>query len=300
MGIGGQVDLRALVERIRALEHKHEATAAHRFVDEPADDRTPTGWTEIDAVLGGGLPRGGLHEWFGLDDVRLDTIRPDGAQSDKPPRRSSRLTGENWTPPLCVLAHLARQAFDHHRVALWTVWIGRRCHPYPRVLIRGADRQLLDRSLFVAPPDAPSRLWAMDLALRSPAVGCVIADGSGFDRAATQRIQHLARTESKWALTARPPPQRNVLSAAYTRWRIGIAPPVDNDKSGIRADGVTTEWHVELLRCKGLRPTQDRHTWRLGWNREQGVVHLPAGLVDPAGAATGATSRPERRHQRRA
>lgn len=291
MGIGGQVDLRALAERIQAIEHKHEAAAAHRFVDEPADDRTPTGWTEIDAALGGGLPRGGLHEWFGLDDIR----------PDETPRRSARSTGENWTPPLCVLAHLARQAFDHHPVGLWTVWIGRRCHPYPRVLIRGADRQLLDRSLFVAPPDAASRLWAMDLALRSSAVGCVVADGSGFDRAATQRIQHLARTESKWALTARPPPQRNVLSAAQTRWRIGIAPPVDDEAaSGIMTKTVTSEWHVELLRCKGLRPTQERHAWRLGWNREQGVVHLPAGLVDPAGAATGATPRPERRRQQRA
>ena len=281
MGIRGQVDLSALAERIRDIEDRHEA--AHRFVDEPADDRTPTGWTAIDAALGGGLSIGGLHEWFGVADA---------AQTDD--ARPARASAGRWTPPLCILAHLARQAFDHHGQGGWTVWVGRSCHPYPRVLIRGGDRRLLDRSLFVAPRDAAARLWAMDLALRSPAVGCVIADGSGFDRAATQRIQHVARAESKWALTARPPPQRDVLSAAQTRWRVRAAPPVESEERG----GGTPCWAVQLMRCKGLR--SESHDWLLEWDRVESAVHLSARLADYAGPTQAAerpaqSARPRRR-----
>lgn len=265
------VDLGELTERIRAIERRCDAAAAHRFIDEPAEDRVPTGWPDIDAALGGGLPAGGLHEWFGVEESP-------GRDADETPKRSP---AQRWTPPLCVLAHLAWRAFDRLSSPPWTVWIGKRCHPYPRVLVRGDDRRLLERSLFVAPGDAASRLWAVDLALRSPAVGCVVADGSDFDRAATQRVQRLARSQAKIALATRPPRQQRQLSAAQTRWRICAAPPLLRQS----AKGVQPRWSVELLRCKGMRPTQDHCAWLLEWHRGEGVIHLSARLAGPAGPA---------------
>jgi hypothetical protein len=209
------------------------------------------------------LAAGGLHEWFGVEEG--------GTQP-----RAAVL--HRWSPPLCILVHLAWQALSREASPPWTVWIGRRCHPYPRVLIRdgGQDRRLLTRSLFVAPRDSTARLWAMDLALRSPAVGCVVADGSGFDRAATQRVQQLARTQGKAVLAACPAAQRSELSAAQTRWRI------------------RARWIVELLRCKGMRPAQEHHEWLLEWNRAEGSVHLSTRLVDPVGAAERADRRAAR------
>lgn len=269
------VDLRDLTERIRAIEQRHE-TAPNRYVDEPVNDRIPTGWAEIDAQLGGGLSAGGLHEWFGVEEA----LDGDAARS----------TGRRWSPPLCILVHLAWQALDHAPSEPWTLWIGGQCHPYPRVLIRGEDRRLLERSLFVAPRDAASRLWAIDLALRSPAVGCVVADGSHFDRPATQRVQLLARSQGKLVLSACPPKQRDELSAAQTRWRIRAAPPPEDASK----KEIHPRWSVELLRCKGVRPAQSHCVWRMEWNRGQGAVHLSARLADLAGPPQKQAPRSER------
>lgn len=276
MGVGRHVELRELAERIRAIEARHDVTATNRYIDNTTKDCISTGWTEIDAALGGGLSAGGLHEWLGVGEP----------------------VGRGWTPPLCVLVHLAWQAFDRHSSSPWTVWIGKHCHPYPRVLIRGEDRQLLERSLFVTPRDAVSRLWAVDLALRSPAVGCVVADGSGFDRAATQRIQLLARTQTKAVLSVCPPRQQSELSAAQTRWRMSVPPPMAKKT----ASGIQPRWIVELLRCKGMRPTKEHRVWLLEWNRAEGAIHLSARLAGLAGPTQAPVRRvePTRRQQRTA
>jgi hypothetical protein len=147
---------------------------------------------------------------------------------------------------------------------------------------------LLEHSLFVSPRDAASRLWAVDLALRSPAVRVVVADGSGFDVAATRRIQVLARSEMKWALVARPVSRRNRLSVAQTRWLVRGHP--SSGESG----GAGPRWSVELLHGKGLRTNIERPAWVLEWNRGEGVVHLSAALADLAGAPQGRGADEER------
>lgn len=256
------VNLRELTDRIRAIEQRCEISDG---VDEPAVDHIATGWADIDATLGGGLAVGGLHEWFGVDDAAVSESRP---------------LDTRWTPPLCILAHLAWQAFDRSSSSPWVVWVGRACHPYPRVLVRGADRRLLERSLFVSPRDVGGRVWAMDLALRSQAVGFVVADGSGLDRSATQRIQLLARSQTKVVLAGCPPRQRSILSAAQTRWLVRT----EHAPGQRRAGEIRPGWSVELLRCKGMRPTQDHPVWHLEWNRAEGVVHCSARLADLAGS----------------
>ena len=271
MGVSREVGLRDLAERIRAIEERHDAVPRHGFIDQPSTAHFPTGWPEIDAILGGGLSAGGLHEWFGVEDA-IGKDRTGPVRSSDP----------RWVPPLCILSHLAWQALDHHPSLPWTLWIGQRCHPYPRILIRdgGKDRGLLKRSLFIAAQDAASRLWAIDSALRSPAVGVIIADGTGFNRAATQRVQALARTQSKWVLATCPSQQQGELSAAQTRWLIRSMPSA----TGKQTAGVHPRWNIKLLRCKGMRPTGAAHEWLLEWNRAEGTVGLSAQLADLAGS----------------
>jgi hypothetical protein len=305
-----------LAERIRAIERRGDAAAGQDRLDSPARECIPTGWADVDAALGGGLAAGGLHEWFGVEETVLKQgikglrdlgIKGRGRSTSIP--RSSAPSSRQWAPPLCILVHLAWQASRNDLAPRWTVWVGRRCHPYPRVLIRGRgeDRRLLERSLFVAPRDAAARLWAVELALRSPAVGSVIADGSGFDRAATQRIQLLARTQNKWVLAACPTRQQHELSAAQTRWRVRGEGLRDLGIKGLRKEAASSQslnplipysliprWSVELLRCKGMRPAAGHPGapgWLLEWNRDEGAVGLSAGLGDLAGAPEKRASR---------
>ncbi len=264
--MSGKVNLRELTERIRAIEQRRDA-AAHQFIDRQEVVRLSTGWNEVDAALNGGLPAGGLHEWFGVERI-------DSAASER--------AGKQWSPALSLLTHLAWQAVDRLTEKPWIVWVGRRCHPYPRILIRkgGADRRLLSQSLFVTPSDAAARLWAIDVAVHSPVVGVVIADSSGFDRAATQRLQLTAHNHGTLILAACPPRQRDVLSAAQTRWMVTAIAPSARSRKGIRP-----QWSVELLRCKGVRPNDAKRTWLMEWNHAEGAINLSAGLADLAGKA---------------
>jgi hypothetical protein len=241
-------------------------------------------------------------------------------------------------PAVCVLTHLAWQALtqaDHDAEAegrtmpgdpgaRYVVWIGRAVRPYPHLLLRGCppfsrfassrqstanvrDRLLLERSLFIDPPDDRTRLWAIDLALRCPALSAVIADGRGLSMSQTRRLQLAAEAGGTLALLARPPEEAGELSAARTRWRVSPTPSATD----------RPRWNIELLHRKGARgdlnvtttgearatrppavvaeePHHERnHTlpgakagmrhWLLEWNHVQGVVAVPADVVDRSG-----------------
>jgi hypothetical protein len=207
----------------------------------------------------------------------------------------------------------------------YVVWIGRAVRPYPHLLLRGRtpvgrfassrqstantrDRLLLERSLFIDPPDGGTRLWAIDLALRCPAVSAVIADGRGLSMSQTRRLQLAAEAGGALVLLARPPEEAGELSAAMTRWRVSPTPSATD----------RPRWIIELLHRKGargglnvtaaseVRPTRPpaaveeattdgfvhfrgpgakagmRH-WLLEWNHVQGVVAVPAEVVDRSG-----------------
>ena len=195
----------------------------------------------------------GLHEWFGLADT---------------PR---------WIPPLGILLYLARRSLknpDHGgrggRGGAGVVWIGRRCWPFFQGLPPDDRGVLLQRSIFIDPPDDMSRLWAIDLAARCPAVAAVVADGSRLDMAATRRLQLAAESGSALVLCARPPEEINHLSAATTRWLVRCAPSADKTPR-------TPRWNVELVRCKAMRPGSQ---WTVEWKSAQGGVVVHAVLAD--------------------
>jgi len=174
-----------------------------------------------------------------------------------------------------IFIHLAGGAFDEGSGKA-VVWIGRRCWPNPHAMIRARERTLLQRSLLVDPPDGAGRLWAIDLALRSPAVAAVIADGSGLDMPQSRRLQLAAEAGAALALIARPSAERHQLSAATTRWLVQPAP--------VAAPLRNPRWTVELLRCKGMQPDLNvPRSWTLEWNGK-GVVNLSADVAHRPGA----------------
>ncbi|MEK6799868.1 MAG: hypothetical protein AABZ12_12955 [Planctomycetota bacterium] len=268
-----------LLERIRSIERRHAQCRGDAAPAKPIGV-LETGWASVDAAIGGGLTRGGLHEWLGNES----------AATTSEVRQHAR---NPWRPPLCVLVHLAWSALDADRAGLWNVWIGRRCFPHPAVLLRGSvgDRTLLERSLFVSPLTPTDRLWAMDLALRSPAVGVVIGDGSEFDMAATRRVQLVAKNHETLALLARPPWEHGELSAAQTRWLVRQESVIHRDRS----DSSNPQWRVELLRCKGMRWEQAQGVWNLEWNRAACTLRVSASVADSAGDASVASEPTQRR-----
>ncbi len=190
-------------------------------------------------------PSPGLHEWFGLAEAQTQTQNP------------------LWIPPVGILLRQAALCSGGGGV----VWIGRCVWPYPRAL---GSAGLLRRSIFIEPSDDASRLWAIDVAARSPAAAAVVADGSGLNLAATRRLQLAAESGSAPVLCARPPQELDRLSAAAIRWLVRCTPSTDK----------TPRWTVELLRCKGVRPETEVLRWTMEWKGAQGDLAVHAELVD--------------------
>lgn len=241
--------LHRLEEAIRGVER------AGTGGDRPCGVRA--GWPGIDAALPGGLAFGSVHEWLGV------------APAVSAPRRAA----PEWTPPLLILAHLAERASraaDGPR--RHTVWVGRRVWLTGDALVRAG---LLERALLLDPPDAGSRAWGIDAALRCPGV-VVVADGSGVTMAASRRFQLAAESGGALGLLARPPAETKRLSAAATRWLVAARP----------REGSALAWTVTPLRCRGA-PLSGR-SWGLEYADDR-VVALAADVPDRRGAASAAS-----------
>lgn len=264
--------LEELTRRVRAIERG-------RVAGRPEPPPLATAWEVLDRTCGGGLARGSVHEWLGLDDAA-------GAE-----RMRGGLAA--WTPPLFQLMALCRRALEQAAEVGrpgWVVWIGSRVWPYPRALAgdlelevrggapdapsggarfesslgrapeRGAGAPtalLLDRSLFVDPPDLEARVWAADGALRCPSVAAVVVDGRGLRMPAARRLQLAAEAGGGLGLIARPADEVREPSAAATRWRVRRGAPCGESPSE-RATVEALErprWELELVRLK--RPGVD-------------------------------------------
>ncbi len=240
---------------IQAVSERHPVSAAPRQAAVSTDF--------LDSALPhGGLARGAIHEWIGVDE-------PEPASSDGPGAarqpRAQRPVGRSahrsygWSPPLTLLVQIARQSLtglDHS--AAHVIWVGQSIWPYAPNLAhhpqQSRGRSLLAASLFVQTETARERVWAADLALRSRCAASVVVDGSGFDLSATRRLQLAAEAGGALCLLARPPWEQHVLSAANTRWAVRCCPSFT----------MTRRWTVELLRCKGVQPTsQAARLWTL-------------------------------------
>ncbi len=312
---GRTAQLRRLAEAIRAIEASNGAEAAtgrSGGVLGAVSLGIPGGAHSPGAGAGVGVARGAIHEWFGL-------AGPDPASRGWTPPLGI----------LIHLAWQALEQASSDSGGQ-VIWIGRRIWPHPRALIlfsggsksrvtdrtgvrclegsggtggHGAladklpvapggeqGRDLLCCSVFIDPPDDASRLWAIDLALRCPAVVAVVADGRGFELPQTRRLQLAAEAGAVLGLLGRPPGELERRSTASTRWRVRPVP------------GPRPRWAVELLRCKGAhRQTAaarrdvgdvgDVGGWMLELDRVKGVVSALAEVGDRSGApAVGAAA----------
>jgi hypothetical protein len=233
---------------------------------------------------------GAVHEWVGL--VEPPETVPSTALANKVPLA-------DWLPPLGILTHLARRALEQGwpggRVCV--LWIGPRIWPYPPTLARPGEARtgdlhdqespsLLDNSVFVTARSVAERAWAIDVALRSPAVCAVVADATGMRMAESRRFQLAAAAGGgdggggALGLLTRPHAELGELSASQTRWLVGPAP----------SPGDEPRWIVELLRCKGVRPIpEDARRWTVRIDDDTGDLRLvpdaPYRRLAPVGEA---------------
>lgn len=214
--------------------------------------RTVPGKHSSASIMLAGVPvrLGSVHEWFGVQD-----------------------TARGWTPPLCVLMEMARQAITGGAVQR-VFWIGRRLWPYG--LLLQDHPHLLRESVLIDPPDDASRLWAIDVALRTPSPVAVIANAEGLTLPHTRRLQLAAGSGGGLCLLARPPDDHARLSAATTRWDVRHTP----------SPNTRPRWTLALLRNKD-RPTltEERPCWTVEWDHAKGLVCLPAPLAERSGSA---------------
>lgn len=139
---------------------------------------------------------------------------------------------------------------------------------------------------------AARALWAMEEALRSPAVGAVCAEIDALDLTASRRLQLAAEAGGALGLLLRDAARSAAPPiASVTRWRIAAAPSAPAWPAALPG---AVRWRVELLRARGGSP----HHWLLEWRHDPdhdaaGGFALAAAPGDrPARSA--ASARPER------
>jgi protein ImuA len=121
----------------------------------------------------------------------------------------------------------------------------------------------LQRLLFVYCNNDQEALWATEEAVRSVAVGTVVAELHGLEALAARRLQLAAQASATTVLAIRPGYAAAAGSFVETRWRVASLP------SNVRSEGedsavqsVAAHWHVSLLRARRSSVTG---SWSARW-----------------------------------
>ena len=249
--------LAALREQVRRIERP--AAAAHGV--------SPFGVAAIDRALpGGGLARGALHEILGMGGDEEDGAlaaafaavilgRLGTAAAEHPGMTGEDRGGGRPGPPL---------ASDWADIVLW-------CLPRPDLYGPGLAAQGLDpaRLVLVRASRDGEILWAMEEGLRAAGIAAVVGEVGRLPAVASRRLQLAAERSGvtvlvlrRWRDGGEAARERNLPSAATTRWRIAALPsrpiaipsPASGGGSGWGLGVGVTRWRVELLRCRGGEP----------------------------------------------
>jgi len=176
------------------------------------------------ALPGGGLARGGVHE--------VVAAEPGAAAG------------------FCALL-LARAAAGGRGAVLW---IAREPDAWPPGLARfGLSPADL---VLVQAPRPQDGLWAMEESLRCPGVAAALLDLSELDMTAARRLQLAAEAGGALGLLLRPESAAGA-TAALSRWRVEALA----SSGGGHALG-DPRWRLELQRCRGGRPGAWEVAWR--------------------------------------
>ena len=177
----------------------------------------------------------GIHEWFYGDT-------PDTKPCDPHSRLPLWAWDRQWWPAaLTLMAWMAGRILrrSEHK---YLFWIGG-AQFLPTIQLLAAilpGHRLIERCIFIDPPNQSDRIWTIDQALRSGAAAAVIANGAGADMAASRRWQLAATAGGVCGLLARPPWEIHAPCLAVTRWQVQPAPTNTGNP----------HWYVRLLRCK--------------------------------------------------
>lgn len=213
----------ALRARIGRLERAGAAAALAR-----AEAGVVSLSETIDAALpGGGLARAGLHEVLAAEP---------GAAAG-----------------FCAMI-LARTAGP-------VLWIA----PSPDAWPPGLARYGLSPAelVLVRAPRPADGLWAMEEALRCPALGGALLCLPDLDLTAARRLQLAAEAGGAIGLLLRPDTDDPGPSAALTRWRVSALPSLGGNAHTLG----DPRWQLELLRCRGGQPQSWSATWRTTLDR---------------------------------
>jgi protein ImuA len=243
-----------LRERLRRIERS--AAVAHEVL--------PFGITAIDQALpGGGLARGALHEILGMGGDEED-----GALA------------------AAFAAHiLGRISEIGDGLVLW-------CLPRPDLYGPGLAAHGLDpgRVVLVRTSRDAEILWAMEEGLRAPGIAAVVGEIGSLPMVASRRLQLAAERSGiiafllrRWRDGGQAARERALPNAAVTRWRVATLP--SRPSRGEPGVG-RPRWRVELLRCRGGEPA----SWEIEVPNATDPVSLAAALADRP-AAPGAAEK---------
>jgi hypothetical protein len=194
----------------------------------------------------------GVHEWFYGHASDMTHAR----HAARPVARSRQRPW--WPAALTMMAWMAGRILCRSEQK-YLFWIGG-THFQPTVQLLAAilpGHRLMERCIFIDPPNASDRIWAIDQTLRSGAAAAVIADAADADMAASRRWQLAATAGGVCGLLARPAWEIHEQCLASTRWHVHALP----------AGTEHPQWRVHLLRCKPpMPPTPADSQWIAQWH----------------------------------
>ncbi|MGF1630125.1 MAG: ImuA family protein [Kiloniellaceae bacterium] len=251
---GPAAGLAALRDQVRRIEQGRGAGRMRPVA--------PLGLATLDDALpGGGLPLGALHE-----------IEGERAEWDD---------GATLGFCLALLARLQRAFPDSGQI----LWVSRRGDLYPPALAgQGLDP---GRFLLVRAGSDAEVLWAMEEGLRCRRLAAVVGEVEGLDRLAGRRLQLAAEASlgGGCGITAfalhrrfRPLRQGRAASAALSRWRVTAAASNDDLEESFIG---RPRWRLDLLRCRGAAPG----SWQVEWDDAACGFSLAPALRDRSLAA---------------
>jgi protein ImuA len=233
-----------LREQVRRIERP--AAAMHGVV--------PFGFAAIDQALpGGGLARGALHEILGVGGDEED-----GA-----------------LVAAFVAGVLGRLTAAGNGIVLW-------CLPRPDLHGPGLVALGLDlvRLVLVQARRDTEILWAMEEGLRATGVAAVVGEVGTLAAVASRRLQLAAERSGvtafllrRWRDGREAARERGLPNAAATRWRIAALPSIPTQgEPGVGRP----RWRVELLRCRSGAPA----CWEMEVADAAGSLSLVTTLAD--------------------
>ncbi len=248
-GSGNQAVLSELRRRVDEIERGERRLGAV----------LPFGLSAIDDALpGGGLPLGALHEARGVSGDEED-----GAVA------AAFLAG--------ILARL-----DPGRPVLWCQAADDLYGPGLAAAGLGPERLIVARCR-----DDRERLWAMEEGLRSPALAAVLGEVGGLSLTAGRRLQLAAEASgvtgfvlNRWREAGIAARERVAASVASTRWQVATAA---GDTSAGEPGVGRPRWRLDLLRCRGGVPG----SWIVEACDATGHVRLATELADRPAAPQG-------------